>query len=76
MNSADTLYQLAWLIPVLPLLGAAVVGMGLISYGDATSKLRQPSSVFIVSLTGAAMVLSFSAAVESGAGSRYLHSNV
>ena len=59
MQSIDTLYQFAWLIPVLPLLGAAVVGMGLISYGDATSKLRQPSSIFIVSLTGAAMVLSF-----------------
>ncbi|PSN19001.1 NADH-quinone oxidoreductase subunit L, partial [filamentous cyanobacterium CCP5] len=51
--------QYAWLIPVLPLLGAAVVGVGLISYSDATSKLRQPASAFIVSLTGTAMVLSF-----------------
>ena len=59
MESVDTLYQFAWLIPVLPLIGAAVVGMGLISYGDATSKLRTPSSIFIVSLTGMAMVLSF-----------------
>jgi NAD(P)H-quinone oxidoreductase subunit 5 len=59
MESVDTLYQFAWLIPVLPLIGAAVVGMGLISLGDATSKLRQPASIFIVSLTGMAMVLSF-----------------
>jgi NAD(P)H-quinone oxidoreductase subunit 5 len=45
MDSVDTLYQYAWLIPVLPLVGAAVVGIGLISYGDATSKLRQLVSV-------------------------------
>jgi NAD(P)H-quinone oxidoreductase subunit 5 len=59
MDSVDTLYQYAWLVPVLPLIGAAVVGTGLISYGEATSKLRQPSAALIVSLTGAAMVLSF-----------------
>ncbi|WOD37488.1 NAD(P)H-quinone oxidoreductase subunit 5 [Nodosilinea sp. E11] len=59
MDSVDTLYQYAWLIPVLPLLGAAVVGTGLISYGQATTKLRQPASIFIVSLIGAAMVYSF-----------------
>ncbi|MBD1918825.1 MULTISPECIES: NAD(P)H-quinone oxidoreductase subunit 5 [Cyanophyceae] len=59
MDSVDTLYQYAWLIPVLPLIGAAVVGTGLISYGEATSKLRRPVAIFIVSLIGAAMVLSF-----------------
>lgn len=55
----ESIYQYAWLIPVLPLLGAMVVGLGLISYNEATNRLRQPSAVFIVSLTGAAMVLSF-----------------
>jgi NAD(P)H-quinone oxidoreductase subunit 5 len=59
MESAEAIYQYAWLIPVLPLIGAAVVGTGLISYSDATSKLKQASAIFIVSLTGAAMVLSF-----------------
>ncbi|PZO42902.1 MAG: NADH-quinone oxidoreductase subunit L [Shackletoniella antarctica] len=59
MDSVDTLYQYAWLIPVLPLIGAAVVGTGLISYGQATNKLRQPASIFIVALIGAAMVYSF-----------------
>jgi NAD(P)H-quinone oxidoreductase subunit 5 len=59
MESIDVLYQYAWLVPVLPLIGAAVVGTGLISYGQSTSKLRQPAAIFIVSLTGAAMVLSF-----------------
>ncbi|MBU6228488.1 MAG: NAD(P)H-quinone oxidoreductase subunit 5 [Cyanobacteria bacterium REEB459] len=55
----DLLYQYAWLVPVLPLVGAAIVGVGLISYSQTTSKLRQPAAVLIVSLTGAAMVLSF-----------------
>ncbi|MFM7471387.1 MAG: NAD(P)H-quinone oxidoreductase subunit 5 [Nodosilinea sp.] len=55
----DLLYQYAWLIPVLPLIGAAIVGVGLISYSRTTSQLRQPSATLIVSLTGVAMVLSF-----------------
>jgi NAD(P)H-quinone oxidoreductase subunit 5 len=59
MESAEVIYQYAWLVPVLPLIGAALVGTGLISYNDATSKLRRHPSIFIVSLTGATMVLSF-----------------
>ncbi len=55
----DSLYQYAWLIPVLPLLGAMVVGSGLISFNEATNRLRQVNSVFIVSLLGASMVMSF-----------------
>ncbi|ABG50099.1 MAG: NAD(P)H-quinone oxidoreductase subunit 5 [Trichodesmium sp. St16_bin4-tuft] len=55
----ETLYQYAWLIPVLPLLGATLVGFGLISYSRATSNLRQGAAIFIVSLLGTAMVLSF-----------------
>lgn len=55
----EPLYQYAWLIPVLPLLGAMVVGLGLISYSRATSNLRQGAAVFIVSLLGTSMVLSF-----------------
>ncbi|MEM6424302.1 MAG: NAD(P)H-quinone oxidoreductase subunit 5 [Cyanobacteria bacterium P01_D01_bin.128] len=55
----ELIYQYAWLIPVLPLLGAAIVGFGLISYSQATNKLRRASAVFIVSLIGAAMTLSF-----------------
>jgi len=56
----EVIYQYVWLIPVLPLLGAMVVGLGLISFGNTINRLRQINSVFIVSLTGAAMVLSFS----------------
>jgi NAD(P)H-quinone oxidoreductase subunit 5 len=54
----EQLYQYAWLIPVLPLLGAMLVGVGLISFNQATNRLRQPIAIFLVSLIGTAMVLS------------------
>ncbi|MGL6337737.1 MAG: proton-conducting transporter membrane subunit, partial [Waterburya sp.] len=55
----ESLYQYAWLIPVLPLLGAMLVGIGLISVNKATNGLRQIAAVFIVSILGATMVMSF-----------------
>lgn len=55
----EYLYEYAWLIPVLPLLGAMLVGLGLISFNKATNGLRQINAVVIVSLLGAAMVYSF-----------------
>jgi NAD(P)H-quinone oxidoreductase subunit 5 len=55
----EPLYQYAWLIPVLPLLGAMLVGLGLISFNKATNRLRQLNAVFIVSLLGVAMAFSF-----------------
>ena len=55
----EPLYQYAWLIPFLPLLGAMLVGIGLISFNEATNNLRQIVAVFIVSITGIAMVMSF-----------------
>ena len=58
MESVESIYKYAWLIPVLPLFGAAVVGTGLISYNEATNKLRKPVATFIVSLIGTAMALS------------------
>ncbi len=55
----EPIYQYAWLIPVLPLVGALVIGIGLISFNKATNQMRQLNAVFVVSLLGAAMVLSF-----------------
>jgi NAD(P)H-quinone oxidoreductase subunit 5 len=55
----EPLYQYAWLIPVLPLLGAMLVGIGLISVNKATNNLRQIVAVFIVTIIGATMVMSF-----------------
>lgn len=55
----EPLYQYAWLIPVLPLLGAMVIGIGLISLNKFTNKLRQLNAVFVLSLIGTSMALSF-----------------
>ncbi len=55
----EAIYEYAWLIPVLPLLGAMIVGIGLISFNQFTNRLRQVWSVFIVSIMGATMTLAF-----------------
>ena len=54
----EVIYQYAWIIPVLPLLGAMLVGLGLISLNQITNRLRQLNAVLIVSLMGIAMGLS------------------
>jgi NAD(P)H-quinone oxidoreductase subunit 5 len=54
----EVIYQYAWLIPVFPLLGAMLVGLGLISLNQVTNRLRQLNAVVIISLMGAAMGLS------------------
>lgn len=55
----EPLYQYAWLVAVLPLAGAMLVGLGLISLNKATNGLRKLNAAFIISLLGAAMGLSF-----------------
>lgn len=55
----EPLYEYAWLIPVLPLAGAMMLGLGLISFNKAANQIRQGSAILIVSLLGMAMVLSF-----------------
>jgi len=55
----ELIYQYAWLIPVLPLLGAMLVGLGLISVNQATNRLRQINAIAIISFLGVAMGLSF-----------------
>ncbi|BAZ15866.1 proton-translocating NADH-quinone oxidoreductase subunit L [Calothrix sp. NIES-4071] len=54
----EIIYQYAWLIPVLPLLGAMLVGLGLLSLNQVTNKARQLNSALIISLMGIAMGLS------------------
>ncbi len=55
----EAIYEYAWLIPVFPLLGAALVGIGLISFNQATNRLRQANAVLILTLMGAAAAFSF-----------------
>ncbi|MBE9198193.1 MULTISPECIES: NAD(P)H-quinone oxidoreductase subunit 5 [unclassified Nodularia (in: cyanobacteria)] len=51
----EVIYEYAWLIPVFPLVGAMLVGLGLISLNQVTNRLRQLNAVLIISLMGAAM---------------------
>lgn len=55
----ELVYQYAWLIPVLPLVGAMLVGLGLISFNQVTNRLRKINAAVIISLLGAAMAMSF-----------------
>uniref|UniRef100_A0A7C3PD63 NADH-quinone oxidoreductase subunit L n=1 Tax=Oscillatoriales cyanobacterium SpSt-418 TaxID=2282169 RepID=A0A7C3PD63_9CYAN len=55
----EAIYQYAWLVPVLPLIGAMIVGIGLISFNKFTNSLRQVWSIFIVSIMGMTMTLAF-----------------
>jgi NAD(P)H-quinone oxidoreductase subunit 5 len=55
----EVLYDYAWLIPVFPLAGAMLVGLGLISLNKFTNGLRELNAVLIISLIGAATVMSF-----------------
>jgi NAD(P)H-quinone oxidoreductase subunit 5 len=54
----DFAYQYAWLIPLLPLAAALIIGTGLITFNKSTNKLRSLWSVLSVSATGGAMVMS------------------
>jgi NAD(P)H-quinone oxidoreductase subunit 5 len=55
----ELLYEYAWLIPVLPLVGAMLVGTGLISFNRTTNALRTLNAVLIIALMGIAMAMSF-----------------
>ncbi len=60
--------EIAWLIPVLPLAGACLVGLGLISFNRTFNRLRKPVAVFLISCVGAAAVLSYAVLAEQLAG--------
>jgi len=53
----DFAYQYAWLIPLLPLAAALIIGTGLITFNKSTNKLRSLWSVLSVSATGGSMVM-------------------
>ena len=51
--------EVAWLIPVLPLAGALITGLGLISFNRTINRLRKPVALLLISCVGAAAVLSY-----------------
>ena len=54
----------AWLIPVLPLAGALLTGLGLISFNRTINRLRKPVAVLLLSCVGAAAVISYAILFE------------
>lgn len=64
----DSAAPLAWLIPVLPLAGACLVGLGLISFNRTINRLRKPVAVFLISCVGASAVLSYAILAQQLAG--------
>jgi NAD(P)H-quinone oxidoreductase subunit 5 len=60
--------ELAWLIPVLPLAGACLVGLGLISFNRTINRLRKPVALLLLSCVGAAAVLSYAVLAQQLAG--------
>ena len=60
--------ELAWLIPVLPLAGACLVGLGLISFNRTINRLRKPVAWLLISCVGAAAVLSYAVLAQQLAG--------
>ena len=60
--------ELAWLIPVLPLVGASITGLGLISFNRTVNRLRKPVAWLLISCVGAAAVLSYAVLAQQLAG--------
>jgi NAD(P)H-quinone oxidoreductase subunit 5 len=60
--------ELAWLIPVLPLFGACLTGLGLISFNRTINRLRKPVAWLLISCVGAAAVLSYAVLAQQLAG--------
>jgi NAD(P)H-quinone oxidoreductase subunit 5 len=60
--------ELAWLIPLLPLVGAAITGLGLISFNRTINRLRKPVALLLLSCVGIAAVLSYAVLAEQLAG--------
>ena len=44
--------EVAWLIPLLPLAGASLVGLGLISFNRTLNRLRTPVAALLISCVG------------------------
>ena len=59
-----TASELAWLIPVLPLIGACLSGLGLITFNRTVNRLRRPVALLLITCVGAAAVLSYAALAE------------
>ena len=60
--------ELAWLIPLIPLIGACITGLGLISFNRTVNRLRKPVALLLLTCVGIAAVLSYAVLAEQLAG--------
>ena len=51
--------EIAWLIPLLPLLGAIASGLGLIVFNQAMNRLKKPVAISLLTCVGASAFLSY-----------------
>ncbi len=58
----------AWLIPLLPLCGAVLVGLGLISFNDLFNRSRKPVAITLLTSVGASAFISYAVLVEQLSG--------
>ena len=56
--------EIAWLIPVFPLIGAVLSGLGLISANKRINNSREIVSISLISFVGVSAVLSYKALLE------------
>ncbi|WP_288247042.1 NAD(P)H-quinone oxidoreductase subunit 5 [uncultured Prochlorococcus sp.] len=56
--------EIAWLIPVFPLIGAVLSGLGLISINNRINNSREIVSVGLISFVGISAVISYKALIE------------
>ena len=56
--------EIAWLIPVFPLIGAVLSGLGLISFNKKINNSREIVSVGLISFVGISAVISYKALFE------------
>jgi len=56
--------EIAWLIPVFPLIGAVVSGLGLISINKKINNSREVVSIGLISFVGISAVISYKALIE------------
>ena len=56
--------EVAWLIPLLPLVGATLVGLGLISFNRTLNRLRTPVAALLISCVGGSAALSYGVLLE------------
>ncbi len=62
--------EIAWLIPVFPLIGAVLSGLGLISFNKKINNLREFVSISLISIVGISAAISYKALFEQISGYR------